>query len=41
MKSYVVDSLTFVIESGKLRRWEAWLIRHIRERIVREEMSAR
>lgn len=39
MKSYVVDSLTYAIESGTLRRWECWLLRRIRERLVHDVMD--
>lgn len=39
MKSYVVDSLTYAIESGTLRRWERVLLKRIRERLVKEAMS--
>lgn len=39
MKSYVVDSLTYAIESGTLRRWERALLKRIRERMVKEAMS--
>lgn len=39
MKSYVVDSLTYAIESGTLRRWECWLLRRIRARLVMESMA--
>ena len=35
-RSYVVDSLTYAIESGTLRRWERWLLCRIRERLVSE-----
>jgi hypothetical protein len=40
MKTYVVDSLTYAIESGTLRRWECWLLRRIRERLIGEAMNA-
>ena len=39
MKSQAVDCLTYLIESGLLRRWETWMLRRIRERIVRDAMG--
>jgi hypothetical protein len=41
MKSYVVDSLTYAIESGTLRRWEVWVLRRIRERMISDAMENR
>ena len=29
-----IRRLTYAIESGTLRRWECWLLRRIRERLI-------
>ena len=31
-----IRRLTVMIESGTLRRWECWLLRRIRERLIGE-----
>lgn len=38
-RSYIVDCLTYAIESGTLRSWECWLLRRIRERMIREAVT--
>lgn len=35
-RSYAVDCVTYLLESGTLRPWEVWLLTRLRERLVRE-----
>ena len=35
-RSYAVDCVTYLLESGTLRRWERWMLCRLRERLISE-----